>query len=265
MDWPEATIVVVDDGSTDATWSHLETLRDVVTIRGDGSLWWSGCVNAGARRAINDGADVVLLWNDDNIDASENLVSELAVMASSEECCVCPVVVYPSDGDMLIASAGGETAWLAGAIRLRQRGEIYRPSTRIDASAWLPGQSLAISASVFESLGGFDAARFPQYRGDSDFTLRASQSGIPCHVLWSAWVANDIQRTGHAFYGRVSVRRFFSGLVSRRSNYELRSTIAFYWRHAPRHLFVWSLCLFYAKYVYATLKTWFRPTGVRVG
>ena len=50
-------VVVVDDGSPDDTAAHLAThYPDVQVVAGDGSLWWSGAINAGCDYAIGRGA-----------------------------------------------------------------------------------------------------------------------------------------------------------------------------------------------------------------
>jgi hypothetical protein len=160
----------------------------------------------------------------------------------------------------MIGQAGGALAWRSGRIMLREAGQMYEPSPRVETCPWLSGNALALDAELFECLEGFDTRRFPQYRGDTDFTLRATQRGAPCDVLYSCWVVNDTSRTGMGFRSRVSPRLFVHGLVSVKSNYHLPSTLRFYARHCPRRYLVWSVAVFYLKYCYATLKTWRRVT-----
>jgi N-acetylglucosaminyl-diphospho-decaprenol L-rhamnosyltransferase len=259
MTLPKASVVVVDDGSTDATWERLAAQDDVDAVKADGTLWWSGAVDLGSRRAIEDGAEVVILWNDDNLDASPDVISQLATAVLEHGCCASPVVLdFPISSAPRIAQAGGVTRWRDGGLRLRRVGEAYEVESGVESCDWLSGQVLAFPADIFPRVGGFDSRRFPQYRGDADFTIRAAGAGTRSRVLLSCWVANETRRTGLAFYARLGVRDFFRGLVSRRSNYEVRSTVRFYWRHAPRSAFLPSITLFYAKYVYAFLKTWLR-------
>src|SRR6476619_3291160 len=75
---------LVDDGSTDGTAESVHSEHPEVTVlRGDGSLWWSGAVNAGCHQAIACGADVVVLFNNDNVECSAGAVAFLAGLARS--------------------------------------------------------------------------------------------------------------------------------------------------------------------------------------
>jgi GT2 family glycosyltransferase len=171
--------------------------------------------------------------------------------------CASPVVLESRpDGSQAIRHAGGDIDWRAGGTRLRAHGKPHRPSDVVETCQWLPGNVLAFETDLFLRLDGFDPRRFPQNRGDADFTLRATNLGRPCDVLHSSWVVNDRARTGMHFDSRVSPRLFVRGLVSLKSNYHLASTLRFYVRHCPWQYVPWSIAVFYLKYLYATIKTW---------
>ncbi len=258
LDHPNATVVVVDDGSTDGTAAYLaRDWPDVVVLHGTGSLWWSGAVDLGCRTAIDRGARILVLWNNDNVDASADCISELARAVDLGVGCAVPVVLRDEDDRRRqIISAGGAVDWLQGGLRLREIGRLYEPSATSHECEWLPGMALTFSSNVFHELGGFDSRRFPQYRGDSDFTMRARRAGFSCHVLYSCWIANDHRNTGMSFTKRISLAECVRGLVSLKSNYHLPSTVRFAFRHCPPYYVPISLGIFYLKYFYATMKTW---------
>ena len=255
----EIMVVVVDDGSTDETAAVLAAdYPDVHRVAGDGDLWWSGAANAGCEHAIAWGAETIVVFNNDNTALSPGCLAQLAELAEQTDGCVSPVVVERVGDESRIVSAGGDVSWDRRGIRLRDRGVPYeavaqRPHA---AAAWLPGTSLTFPARLFQELGGFDRRRFPQYRGDIDFTLRASRRGHPCTVDYSCWVENDTSRTGLGFSSRLTPLRFLRGFVTLRSNYNLRETVGFALRHCPRARVPQYLGVFYARYLYAFAKSW---------
>jgi GT2 family glycosyltransferase len=253
----EFAMIVVDDGSTDGTESMIrERWPHVDVVRGNGLLWWSGSVNLGCRRAIERGAKVVVLLNNDDVGFSNNLVTRLAFHASTREACVSAVAVDRAPNpDGLVLQAGGTLSWGLRGAALKDVGVRYQPTSDLVPCDWLPGNALAFTVSIFKSLGGFDARRFPQYRGDADFTLRARRSGIDCFVARDCWVVNDTSQTGLNFRRRVKLAEFLGGLVSLRSSYNLRETIGFALRHCPRKRIGPYLAFFYARYTYAFLKS----------
>lgn len=258
-----AHVIIVDDGSTDGTAAFLRGRTDLTTLTGSGSLWWTGAVDIGSRYAISAGAEAVVLWNDDNIASSTLCIDHLVKHVHKSGGCASPVVLQESpDGSRTVAAAGGDVDWTAGGVRLSSVGQSYEPSNTVVHCPWLPGNALAFSATLFEQLGGFDARRFPQYRGDADFTLRATAAGASCATIYSCWIVNDRARTGMNFQERVSPSAFINGLRSRKSNYHVPSTLRFYLRHCPKRYLPVTVPIFYAKYVYASLKTW-RPGSKR--
>src|SRR5262249_46351514 len=90
---------------------------------------------------------------------------------------------------------------------------------------------------------------FPQYWGDSDFSLRAGRAGIRQLITFATIVrcAEDARTTGlhHATRRIVSMRQAAQMLFSRRSNLCLLYGARFMWQHAPegrKSLSVIRLC-----------------------
>jgi GT2 family glycosyltransferase len=252
----EFETVLVDDGSTDGTAEFVRSRHPEVTLlRGDGNLWWSGAANAGCRYAIELGADVVVLFNNDNVDCSAGAVSHLAGLARATGDCVSAVaVVDTGKGVRSILHAGGSLDWAHRGQQLRETGLRFVADDEVEECDWLPGTALAIRADVLAALGGADARRFPQYRGDIDLTLRARRSGRRCLVLRDVWVLNDKAQSGFRFDRPVSLRALIAGLLSLRSPYNVREAVRFAVRHCPARLVPRYLTLYYARYFYACLK-----------
>jgi GT2 family glycosyltransferase len=250
-------VVVVDDGSPDDTAAYLARhYPDTHLIRGDGSLWWGGAINVGCNYAITAGAQVLIFLNNDNVALSPNLLTDLARLSAERGGCVgATQLMEGQDRQLKILGSGGILDWKNGGTKLRNTGALFRESAAVGTCDWLPGMALAVGAEVFQVLGGIDSHTFPQSRGDADFTLRARRLGYPCSVSASCWIVNDRTQTPFSFDRRLSFRDFFRGLTIRNSNYQLRTTFRFFLRHCPARWLAPSLALFYARYLYAWLKT----------
>jgi GT2 family glycosyltransferase len=250
-------VVIVDDGSPDETASHLAThFRDVHVVHGDGNLWWGGATNLGCNYAIERGARNLILLNNDNVALSQNLLRELARLVDERGGCVgATTLIEDSDGRRKIFGSGGMLDWKGHGTLLRRSDEWFRDSDSVDECEWLPGMALAFEADLFRRLGGIDASAFPQSRGDADFTLRARRRGYLCSVSSACWVVNDRTQTPFGFDRRLTLSDFFRGLAIRNSNYQLRTTLRFFVRHCPRRWLIPGLAGFYARYLYAWLKT----------
>jgi GT2 family glycosyltransferase len=250
-------VVVVDDGSPDHTTSHLAAhYPDVHVVSGDGNLWWSGAINAGCDYAAKAGARTVIFLNNDNVALSPNLLTELVRLVDEQGGCAgATLLMEPSPGRLLVFAAGGTLDWRRGGTRLLLWGSSFRESGTVTECEWLPGMALAVATETFRLLGGIDDRSFPQSRGDADFTLRARAKGYTCSVSSACWIVNDRTQVPFAFDRRLGIADLFRGLVVRNSNYQLRSTFLFFLRHCPRRWLVPGLAGFYARYLYAWLKT----------
>jgi hypothetical protein len=249
-------VIVVDDGSTDGTAAELQKQPDVLVVRGDGELWWSGAVDLGCREAIARGVKSLVLLNNDNVDMSAKLVGDLVETQARIGGCVSAVGLDRWDGASgRVLIAGGSVNWRGRGLSRIATGETYVPEDLVTACDWLPGFAICFDSDLFEALDGFDRRRFPQYRGDADFTMRARATGAPCTVNHSAWILNDTRQGGLSFDQPVGPASFVTGFGSLRSNYHVPSTIRFALRHCPAPLVPWYLVQFYCRYAWASLKS----------
>jgi GT2 family glycosyltransferase len=250
-------VVIVNDGSPDDTAEHLAVHDpDVHVLPGNGDLWWGASINLGCGFAIERGAESLILLNNDDVILSRNLLRELVrVLGERGGSVGATTLVEAPDGSRTVLGAGGALDWRRRGTLLRRVGEPFVESQSVAECEWLPGMALAFSSALFTELGGIDAAVFPQSRGDADFTIRARRHGYSCVVSSSCWVVNDRTQVPFAFSRPLGIRDLLRGLIVRNSNYQLRATVRFFFRHCPRRLLLPGLLAFYARYVYAWLKT----------
>jgi GT2 family glycosyltransferase len=168
-------VTVVDDGSSDGTSEAIrERFPRVDLLRGDGSLWWAGATNLGIRHALRRQrvAPFILLLNDDVEFDSDYLAHMERSAVENPGCLIGSLSVYGEDR--------GRVFWCGQAATYRQcrYGYVRRDqlSGCVPAEA-LPGRGMLVPIEVFGRVGLFDAAAFPQYAADFDFSLRAYKAG----------------------------------------------------------------------------------------
>jgi GT2 family glycosyltransferase len=163
-------IRVVDNGSTDDSVKRLESDgRNVITL--ESNRGFAGGMNAGIRVALEDGADAVLLLNNDII-IDEPFISDLSACLTQSDSigAVTPAINSP-DG----------SSWFRTASADLQTGKSYRcESTSLNGNClktyYIPLACTLIDTSVFDDIGLLDDSYF-LYKEDVDFAVRAAEYG----------------------------------------------------------------------------------------
>lgn len=242
----EIIVVVVDDGSTDGTSHWIKThYPDLILLQGDGSLWWSGAVNLGAKYALeNLFSDFIVLWNND-IKANERYFNTLMnTLSGIENDTILGPKIMVAEDPSLIWSMGGYFNPRNG--RYGMYG-YYEKDTRsfcnIIEVDWLTGMGTVIPGNIIKELGYWNNADFPQYHGDSDFTFRAKKNGYKVIVEPSLILYNSVKSSGIEHNGQFN--RLFRLLTDIRSKSNLSKNIRFYRLHATSYRAYYPLLRLY--------------------
>jgi GT2 family glycosyltransferase len=245
------TIIVVNDGSTDGSPEWIQAHHpEIVVLQGNGNLWWSGGMNMGVRYALDIiETDYVLLWNNDLRPKDDYLLqlSEILVSNLPQNIAISKVYIEAGDKKVLF-SLGGNFNPRTGKHGLigcgKEESFFTPPSLEIN---WFPGMGTTIHRCVFEKIGLFDDKNFPQYKGDSDFALRAFAAGfkILLHEKLILW--NDRENTGYS--NDKSWGIFYNSLTTRKSNTNIYRDILFYSRHGESILVYTELFKKYIKHI----------------
>ena len=169
---PEARVVVVDNHSSPAA---RERIQDLARERGwalecpEANTGFGGGMNLGAARAMADGAEILLLLNPDAIIERDSLVA-VARDAEADPLALVGPVIQDSAGATV---SDGHLVCLADGSMRSRRSKLPVPPG--GASPWLSGACLALSASLYRRIGGFDA-RYFLYWEDVDFSARVLEA-----------------------------------------------------------------------------------------
>lgn len=164
-------IIVVDDGSTDATPATLAPRADLVYLRNPHNLGFVGACNAGAARArgdylcfLNNDTEVRPGWLDALVDTFAQIPDAGLVGAK---------LIYP---DGRLQEAGGVIWDDASGLNYGRGQDPNAPAFNFLRDVdYCSGAAILVPRAPFAELGGFDARYAPAYYEDTDlaFALRA--------------------------------------------------------------------------------------------
>jgi len=212
-------VIVVDNASEDGSAEAVEReFPAVEVILNDRNLGYAGGMNVGIRRALERGAEHVLLLNND-VELEPGAVAALLAEAEGAGA-VCPLITFSHDP---------ETVWFAGAsfdprcgYNGRQQG-FGRPAssfTDVSETDRACGAAMLVTRSALDAVGLLDEDLFA-YQEDTDWSLRARQAGFPLRVAPAARVRHKVSA---ATGGEGSETALY---------YSTRNTLEVSERHAP--------------------------------
>lgn len=217
-------IVVVDNASTDGSAEAVRSaFPDIPLIENSENLRWAGGNNVGIRYALEQGADYILLLNND-IEVDGEMIPRLAQAAIDlpEAGLLAPKIYYAAQPDVIWFAGGGMSLWRGqfwhDGLRKKDVGQ-FEEARDVD---YITGCAMLIRRAVVEQIGELDE-RFYLYGEDVDYSLRARRAGYRLRLVPGATMRHIVS----ASLGSTSLRKF---LIRSRSNLRL------YRKYAP----VWS-------------------------
>ena len=240
-------IVIIDDGSRDATeeWIHNHH-PEVTVLKGTGNLFWSGAMNRGIQYAISEkGHSYVLLWNND-VKTGVNYFDNLFEVIKNKPEGITGAKILTLIDHNVVWSFGGyfnpKTGKKGMIGYFDKDGEEYSKGRSVD---WCTGMGTLIHKKVIESIGFIDEKLFPQYFGDTDFTYRAKLAGYQVFINPKLILYNDTINTG--LRPQNGLRDLIRSLFDIRSNLNLKSNYGFIKKHASSYLAYITMSMFYVR------------------
>ncbi len=172
--------VVVDNGSADGSPEAIEErFPDVELIRAGVNLGFAAGCNVGIRRALDQGADWVVLVNNDSTVAPDLVDALTAAAARHPDAGALAGKVYVAEPPDVIWYAGGSFEPRVGySGRVRGSGKPDDGSFDEERDVdWGTGALLAVSRGAIDRVGLLDEELFA-YLEDVDWCLRIRDAGL---------------------------------------------------------------------------------------
>ena len=181
---------VVDNASSDGSPQMVRDEFPGVTLLALAeNRRFAGGNNVGLERALADGADAVMLLNNDVV-ADPGLLDKLLAALAEDPAAgaVAPLIYYAPPTDRIWYAGGRCRPWLAHsshrAIRERDHGQFRS----LEPTGYLTGCCLMATAEAWRKVGLLDE-RYFIYAEDADWCLRARAAGykllfVPTARLW---------------------------------------------------------------------------------
>jgi GT2 family glycosyltransferase len=219
-DYPNHTIIVLDNASTDGSVEaiHIAFPR-VEIIALSENRGYAGNNNVGIAAALARGADWVLVLNEDTLLAPDCISTLVEVGEQDARIGIVGPMVYHADEPNVIQSAGGwmDARWRAGHLGQNEadRGQFTEPHDVV----WISGCAIMVRRAVIEQVGMLDD-RFFYYWEETEWCMRARKAcwrivHAPAAKLWHKGVRRDYRPGPNvAYYG---VRNRFMLLAKHRA------------------------------------------------
>ena len=174
---------------------------DVILLKGDGNLWWTGATNLGVEYALSQANqdDYILTLNDDTIVRPDYLQILLGSSQNHTNSLIGSISISSLD-ESTVVDAGVRINWLtAKYTNLADGGgynDILREGSLIPKVDVLPGRGTLIPIEVFQKIGLYNFKRLPHYGADYEFSRRANMKGYNLLINYKTVVISKARETG---------------------------------------------------------------------
>lgn len=219
---PGVDVLVVDNGSRVPVGDLLACrVPGVRCVRNPVNLGYAGGANVGLRDALDHGADVVLLLNNDARVSRGATAAACAALAADRRIAVVGAKVLLREDPSRLWLAWGRVTWRESLVALygAEAPDGPRWSVARDVE-WVGGCAMWFRREALEQLGGFDEAFFA-YHEEVDWCVRANRAGW--RVVYRPEVV--VTHTGRGSSGgrrSIRIRKYFAA----------RNTVLFARKHA---------------------------------
>ncbi len=184
--YPRLRILLVDNGSEDGSGARLHAdYPDIDYLQTGANLGYAGGNNRGIERALEGGADYVLVTNNDTV-LDAGAVALLVEAAEGGDGGpvggVVPKIVFHDRPDRIWYAGGNFSPFRGSGMHWRE-GEPDTPDadSGVREVTFVTGCCVLVPAPALRDVGGFTEALFA-YEEDADLSLRLRRAGY--HLLY---------------------------------------------------------------------------------
>jgi len=186
--YPNYRIIVVDNGSQNVESNILmEKFPKIELVKNEKNEGFVIANNQGIEMAINNGADYVLLLNNDTV-VKDNFLNILIAYAEAngDASLLSPKILYYSSNK--IWSNGGKISYFTGLSIMIGKGKDSGKYLEVVEPDFVSGCAMLVKKAVIDNIGLLDPIYFAYYE-DADYCFRAKKSGyrnkvIPESIVW---------------------------------------------------------------------------------
>jgi GT2 family glycosyltransferase len=201
-------VIVLDNRSTDGSAEAIRSAYPAVQVVDlPNNLGYAGNNNVGVETALRDGAEWVLVLNEDTILDPECLSHLVDVGEGDPQIGIVGPMVFHHDEPGVIQSAGGVLGKFWQSQHLGQNEADHGQFCEPHQVEWISGCAILVRRAVIEQVGALDAGYFI-YWEETEWCIRAGRGGwrivhVPAARLWHKGVQRNYQpKPAFIYYGR---------------------------------------------------------------
>ena len=205
LTYPHFEVLVVDNGSTDGSATAIQArFPQHLLIQTGSNLGFAEGNNKGIKKALERGADLLFLLNNDTVVAPDILERFVETYRAHPKAGILGAKIYLFDPPDTLDHLGGTWNRQTGTFDLaglRQKEDTWQHPQALD---YVCGAGLMLKRSVIEAIGYLNPHYFLIWE-DSDFCFRARRAGFevltsPKAKLWHKVSASFVGGKPHSTY-----------------------------------------------------------------
>jgi GT2 family glycosyltransferase len=211
--YSNSRIIVLDNASSDGSVAAIRAVfPSVQLLELTENLGYAGNNNVGIKAALQQGADWVLVLNEDTIVGPDCLAELMHVGESDQRIGIVGPMVYHHGEPTIIQSAGGSLGRHWESHHIAQNQPDTQQFSAPHAVDWISGCAILVRRAVIEQVGMLDE-RFFYYWEETEWCLRAKRSDwqimhVPGAKLWHKGVQRDYRPKPSVAYYNTRNRLF---------------------------------------------------------